>query len=216
MNDIPIFINSYNRLECLKKQINQFERLELSNLIIIDNASTYPPLLAYLDELSKKYTVRYLTKNLGCYALWRSNILDSKVYPSYYVYTDPDIIPIDECPKDVITYLVSILEKYPGVRKAGLGLRIDNLPDTSIGKAAREYEEKYWNLPIGNNLYKAPIDTTFSVYRPNSHIGHQVGIRTGYPYLAEHTTWYEDFDNLGEDLQYYRKELTIKWSHWLR
>ena len=40
INNIPIFINSYNRYECLKKQITRFEEMELLNLIIIDNTST--------------------------------------------------------------------------------------------------------------------------------------------------------------------------------
>ena len=216
INNIPIFINSYNRYGCLKKQITRFEEMELLNLIIIDNASTYPPLLEYLNELSKKYTVVYLSTNLGSYALWRSGMFNSEINLSYYIYTDPDIVPIPECPSDVVKYLIEILEKYSRVCKVGIGLRIDNLPDTKVGNEAREFEEKYWNSPLGNNLYKAPIDTTFCVYRPNGRIGHQVGIRTGYPYVAEHSTWYEDLDNLSEELKYYKKTLNRRWTQWFR
>jgi hypothetical protein len=184
------------------------------NIILIDNASTYPPLVKYLETVP--YKIIYLEKNYGSYALWSAGIVDPATYPSYYVYTDPDIIPIPECPNDIIEYLISILEKYPDALKAGIGLRIDNLPDTEIGNKAREWERSWWNAPLGNNLYTACLDTTFSVYRPNGATGHQIGIRTGHPYMAEHTTWYEDFTNLSEELKYYVKSIEYDWTHWFR
>ena len=43
--DIPIIINNYNRLEMLTKLIHGLENKGYHNLYIIDNQSTYPPLL---------------------------------------------------------------------------------------------------------------------------------------------------------------------------
>jgi len=213
---IPIFINVFNRLDCLKRLITRLEEMNLQdNIILIDNASTYPPLKEYLSN--HPFRLFRLEKNYGSYALWDANILSTLGFTdTYYVYTDPDIIPIPECPNNVIEYLINILEKYPECLKAGLGLRIDNLPDTEVGNKAREWERSWWKEPLGNNLYKACIDTTFCVYRPNGATGHQIGIRTGHPYMAEHTTWYEDFNNLSDELKYYVNSITYDWTHWFR
>ena len=49
--DIPIIINNYNRLEMLTKLIHSLESKGYHNLYIIDNQSTYPPLLEYYTRL---------------------------------------------------------------------------------------------------------------------------------------------------------------------
>ena len=108
--------------------------------------------------------------------------------------------------------MIEILKRNRKVSKAGLGLRIDNLPDTEIANLARKNEERMWTTPVGEGLYKASIDTTFCVYRPGGRIGNQVGIRTGYPYIAEHLTWYEDFDNLSDELEFYSRVARCRWT----
>ena len=41
---IPIIINSFNRLTTLKQLISSLEQRGLTNIYILDNNSTYPPL----------------------------------------------------------------------------------------------------------------------------------------------------------------------------
>ena len=45
--EIPIIINNFNRLSTLKELLTSLEQRGYNNIHILDNASTYPPLLAY-------------------------------------------------------------------------------------------------------------------------------------------------------------------------
>ena len=42
-------------------------------------------------------------------ALWRSGILEKLNIKTPYIYTDPDVIPIEECPDDFIKKFLEIL-----------------------------------------------------------------------------------------------------------
>ena len=85
--DIPIIINNYNRLEMLTKLIHSLESKGYHNLYIIDNQSTYPPLLEYYTRLP--YPVYMLNKNVGHLSLWETGIF-KQFKDSYYAYTDSD------------------------------------------------------------------------------------------------------------------------------
>ena len=76
--DVPVVINSYNRLRCLRELIAWLVRAGQRRLYVVDNASKYPPLLAYLDWLhaGKVATVVRLSENAGHLAVWRHCILD--------------------------------------------------------------------------------------------------------------------------------------------
>lgn len=86
--DIPIIINNYNRLEMLTKLIHSLENKGYHNLYIIDNQSTYPPLLEYYTRLP--YPVYMLNKNVGHLSLWETGIF-KQFKDSYYAYTDSDL-----------------------------------------------------------------------------------------------------------------------------
>ena len=86
---IPIIINNRNRFNYLIRLINSLEVRGYKNIIILDNMSTYQPLLDYYDN-ECKYKVFKLNGNFGHLALWKSNVF--KYYrDSFYVYTDPDL-----------------------------------------------------------------------------------------------------------------------------
>ena len=53
-DNIPILIICRDRLECLKKLVMALEARGCKNIILIDNASTYEPLLEYYKTLSHK------------------------------------------------------------------------------------------------------------------------------------------------------------------
>jgi hypothetical protein len=201
---IPVIINNYNRINHLVKLIDWLEKAEMQNIYIIDNASTYPLLLDFYSQT--KHTVVKLNANIGYKALWDTSIhLWFKGLP--YIYTDPDILPIEECPVDAIKHFQEILDKYEDINKVGFGLQIDDIPDHYANKSdVLKWEMKYWENPISEQLYKADIDTTFALYRAHS-VKQQWGktIRTGGKYLARHLPWYENTDSLSEEELYYRK-----------
>lgn len=224
MSDIPVFVNVFNRFTCLHKQLERFNELGFSNVILIDNGSTYPPLVEFLR--TTHHPIVQLGGNGGSYSLWYENLFErfdicKKFRDSYYVYTDPDCIPIPDCPADVLEYLRDALEAYPletypTVKKIGMGLRIDNLPPYEHTKVILDWESKNWVHEVFPNLYRGNIDTTFCMYRPKGPIGNQPALRTGFPYVAEHLPWYEDRDNLSGETQYYIKYAQPEWTHWYK
>jgi hypothetical protein len=214
---IPIIINNFNRLCYLKQLIESLEKRGYTNLYIIDNLSTYPPLLKYYDSLP--YTVFRLNKNIGNEALWRSHVF-RKFRKSYFVYTDPDVIPIEECPDDFMLVFLNALKKYRFARKVGFSLKIDDLPDSySHKEEVINHEKQFFNYKQDELLFWAPIDTTFALYRPWGR--HKHGFfdiemyRTAHPYMARHAPWYADCNNLNEEDTYYHKnsKTSTHWTH---
>ena len=212
--EIPIIINNFNRLTTSKQLIEALTSRGYTNIYIIDNASTYPPLLDYYKTCP--FTVFKLSQNLGFKALWKSS-LRKRFCNDYYIYTDSDVVPCSYCPQDFIDYFLKELKKYPLARKVGFSLRIDNIPDTYAHKdKVIKQEKKYYESPKGE-LYRAPIDTTFALYRPRVGLSRSRSVeayRTAYPYQAEHLPWYCDSAHLSEEEQYYINQCThvTEWS----
>ncbi len=213
--EIPIIINNLNRLSTLRVLIDALVSRGYTNIYILDNASTYPPLLEYYK--SCPFTVFYLGQNLGFKALWKSP-LRKRFCGDYYIYTDSDVVPTDYCPKDFIDHFLRELKRHPLARKIGFSLRIDNLPDSYAHKEkVIDLEKRYYARPVGKGLYRAPIDTTFALYRPRVGLSRSRSVeayRTAYPYQAEHLPWYCDSANLPEEERYYVDHCThvTEWS----
>ncbi|WP_298894206.1 glycosyltransferase family 2 protein [uncultured Psychroserpens sp.] len=214
--NIPIFINNYNRLPTILKLIEALEKRGYTNIHILDNQSTYPPLLEYYKNTP--YKVHFLEKNFGSKAFWKSGLW-LKFVTSYYVYTDPDVVPIEDCPDDFLEYFYSLLKKYPKAHKVGFSLKIDDLPDTYINKEkVIEWESRYHKETIEDNVFIAAIDTTFALYRPFSKLGQRdhrtLTLRTGIPYQARHLPWYIDNENLDDEELFYINSIETRtgWS----
>jgi hypothetical protein len=202
---IPIIINNFNRLETLKQLIGSLEIRGYYNIYIIDNLSTYPPLLDYYGICP--YTVIRLDKNVGMEALWRTDIC-KKLRNDFFVYTDSDIVPIEECPADFMLFFLETLKKYKLARKVGFSLKIDDLPDYyTLKDEVINHEKQYFELKRDDLLYWAPIDTTFALYRPRGlrrHGNYSIEMyRTAYPYMARHIPWYVDSNNPDEENRYF-------------
>lgn len=212
--EIPIIINNFNRLEYLKQMLDWLEKAGYKKIYIIDNSSTYPPLLEFYRKT--KYTVFKLDKNVGHLALWKTHIF-LYFQNTYYVYSDPDILPVQECPIDVVKYFRTILNKFPHKQKVGFGLKIDDLPDYyKLREKVVAWEKQYWQKEIEKDVYDAKVDTTFALYKPNVKGGHLLpSLRTGGKYIARHLPWYIDSDNITKEEQFYINECN-KSSSWYK
>ena len=212
--EIPIIINNRNRYTFLKEQISWFQARGYKNIIILDNASTYPPLLEYYASLDCK--IIFLQENLGYKALEQTDLY-KKVRKKYFVYTDPDVVPIDDCPDNFMEIFLTLLHIYPLVQKVGFSLKIDDLPDEYEKKEeVVSWEQQYWEKKLDDISYVAPIDTTFALHRPFARISEPVRnkmIRTGYPYTARHLPWYFSVETPSREDQYYKDHATIG-GHW--
>lgn len=202
--EIPIIINNKNRYTYLLKLINYLESRGYKNIYILDNKSTYLPLLEFYKKTN--YKVFHLNRNYGYLAFWKSFIF-LKFIRSYYVYTDSDVLPIDNCPEDFLDFFRNVLINDVTVKKIGFSLKFDDLPDTYNSKAkVIDWESKFYSKPINNLLFDSIIDTTFALYRPFSGGGAKLNnktYRTAFPYQAYHLPWYENSNNLTEEQIYY-------------
>jgi len=156
-----------------------------------------------------------LRDNIGCVSPWVRGVVKRLASNSYYIVSDPDVIPIKECPDDAVEYFYNLLQKYPQYQKVGFGLKIDDLPKHyQFHEEVIKWETQFYEKEIEPSTYEAFIDTTFALYRPNATRG--VGrpcIRTGFPYLARHMPWYSNSDELDQEEIYYRKHCGTSAEH---
>lgn len=209
---IPIIINNKNHLSYLTRLIASLERRGYKNLYIIDNASTYPPLLKYYEETP--YKVFQLNANVGFCALWDTDVFDL-FKDQYYVYTDSDLELVAECPDDFMVVMHYLLNKY-SLGKVGFSLLIDDLPEHYSNRTeVRKWESMFRANKIERLAYQARVDTTFALYKPNTFgdAAMLAGFRTSYPYSARHLPWYENTNALTEEQKYYYVNATTS-THW--
>lgn len=111
--DVPVFINARDRVGCLRQLVDWLLGAGCRQIHVLDNASTYPPLLAYYEEIRQAgVSIWYLRRNLGYQALWKSGILNLLHIDTAYVYTDPDVVPDAQCPRDIIYRLAVLLARH--------------------------------------------------------------------------------------------------------
>jgi len=215
---VPVIINSFNRLGSLRRLMAWLMRARHEKIVIIDNASRYQPLRDYLTSLeaARLATVLRLDGNYGHKALWERGLLSQLGIETEYVYTDPDVVPCDFCPADAIRFLQVVLASEPRIARVGLGLRLDDLPDSYRHKReAIGWERHFWLKPAARGLFFAKLDTTFALYRPRG--GLDLGLptlRTGWPYLAAHEGWYLDSARPSDEDLVYSREASPKVTCW--
>ena len=190
------------------------------NITIIDNHSSYEPLLKYYDECGCR--VIRMSKNYGhsvfykCLRFWFARTF------KFYCLTDPDLMPVSDCPDDFVELFLRIMRNYPQMPKVGFSLKIDDIPDEYEKKeAVIKWESKWYadEIEAGGGtcqLYYAQLDTTFSLQSPaifTANLVHSYSaIRTGFPYQLRHLPWYVTSKN--EEQQYYLNTSKSGINHW--
>ena len=212
---IPIIINNRNRYTTLKQLIDSLEKRGYHNIYIIDNNSSYPPLLEYYKNI--KHKIFFLHKNIGYLALWKSGVYKN-FNKDFYVYTDSDVVPIEECPDDFMRLFHDALIHNSDVQKAGFSLKIDDLPDYYLHKQdVVQWEKRHFEKSVSNLFYEAPIDTTFALYRPGAkgRASQLRNFRSKYPYEARHMPWYVDTNKIEAEEKYYIENSNTS-THWTK
>jgi hypothetical protein len=222
-NTTPVLINNFNRLCTLKVQIEWLRSLnDPVSIIIVDNKSTYAPLLEYYRSLDyPNVQVVYLNFNS-----WKAGVMavaeKLSGFPKFIV-TDPDLLPYNSTPADVISYLSRLMDRYEGYNHIGLSLEINDIPDTNpLKKRILDHQSQFWPpiaKKINNEVYEAFIDTTFAMYRNSSKMKYSLpALRTGRPYTLKHKDWYLDAERLSQEFIYYLKscEPVATWASALK
>jgi hypothetical protein len=212
----PILIICRDRLAPLRQLLDWLNSAGYERPVLIDNASTFPPLVEYLADSTAIEVIR-LEQNLGHLAPWRSDVVQASFGSAGpVVVTDCDVVPDAECPDDAVERLAEVLLRHADVDKVGLGLRIDDLPDSyGLKDEVIAWETKFWEAEIAPGVFDAEVDTTFALYRRLGDTHTTVrALRTGSPYVARHLSWYSDSSAPTEEQIYYRQHAAETTTHW--
>lgn len=226
--DTPILINNYCNLDRgFRDLLAWLHRAGHTSIAVIDNASTYLPLLDFYasSPLMQNVQLIHAGANLGHEALWRLDL--HKILPrlagsgSRFIYTDPDCVPDENCPLDLVRKMHEVFDRFlPTGAKVGPAIRIDNIPDHFAQRDHMRFcESSYWlRKYLEGDCWDAPIDTTFALYGagwnrwPLAESGGVPHVRLDFPYVVEHRPWYEDSSNLTEEARFYRAHALPEFS----
>ena len=210
-----VVINNRNRLTTTKNMVDKLIELNPDEeIIIIDNASTYPPLLEWYERIMNNPNLNiavHFEKNEGHLALWSTQL--DKQLGDYFVYTDSDIILPDDFPKEWKFMMFNYIKWYgSSYDKIALAIHTDDLPDhyryknQVIRNEARWWLEKH-DSEMFDYLYKADTDTTFAMMRnfgDNCYKSLRIAKKD---MMCRHNGWYLDLENLDEEEKYYLEHL---------
>ncbi|CAN5410678.1 hypothetical protein BH11PLA2_BH11PLA2_34660 [soil metagenome] len=196
----PIYITSFNRLAWLRAMVFELERMPGARPIVVDNASTYPPLVDWLSHKCPVEVIR-LPENRGPRAAW--SVLDDS---ARFVVTDPDL-DLSGCPADLLEILHRGLDEHDDIHKVGPSIRIHDIPpEFPFFDHIQTSEGPFWQKKRGW-WYEALIDTTFALYRPRPRSAANYGpaLRAPAPYQVRHLPYYYVSGSLtAEDVHYIR------------
>lgn len=222
-HDISVYINNRNRISTTVELMTWLLNAGTQKITILDNNSTYAPLLDFYEKLPSEVSVVRLRQNLGPTAFWKLGMHKNEHKP--FVMTDSDMVPDANCPKDLLGALNDLLCSRPESIKAGPGLRIDDIPNieeaTRLNGLNVEEQKRFWERRYNHLSYFAYIDTTFALYSQRCPWLGQMprNLRMDFPYLFRHLPWYVTEANMTEEERYYRSH-TIHgpienhpWSH---
>lgn len=208
-NLIPIIIINFNQLFYLKQLIESLQKRDYNNIVVVDNLSTYKPLLDYYATIEKVVTIHRLLSNDGHLSFWKQSDLVKKYTKGYYVVTDADVVPVTECPDDFLNTFRILIDKAYDRIKVGFSLKLYDIPEHNPqANKIKDWEAQFWKTKIHPLAYKAEIDTTFALYRPGYNYQKKnftKAWRTDFPLQARHGGWYINPNTLTEEQEYYQK-----------
>lgn len=196
MEKIKAFVVNRNLVTTLKNTAEFLQKEPRVEVVVFDQVSTYPPLLDYYKESG--ITVVYSQINGGPNSVWGPD-LRPHFNNSHFIIADSDCL-YDGVPSDWLDKMLHVLNTT-SIFKVGFSLEIDDLPDTEIANQAKIWERRYWTEKTDLG-WKAHVDSTFCLYRPNSSFAYDA-IRLDKPYCIKHAPWYLTNDNITEEWLYY-------------
>jgi hypothetical protein len=228
-DETPIFIPVFNQPTLLKNTLDQFESIGMNNRIVIyDNASSYEPMIDYLNECSKTYDVVLSNKNTGP-RIFTEDLQVLSLMPEYFIVTDPDLYYNEYLPANFIDEMKDEIKKHH-LAKIGFAIEVYDSSEQEMfqdAEAVLKWEEPYWQEVLGktksgNKIYDAYIDTTFSLNKRDTCLdSRKIGLptfrylsaRVADDYTCRHIGWWkkELMPQTREELDFYLK--TQQWSH---
>jgi hypothetical protein len=168
--NIPILILSFNHLTYLRNVINWFRsHYPNSDIYIIDNASSYPPLLEYLSDIHGKDNIYVFTVNFGEGAINIKCFIDRYISNNYenYIISDPYVMPHMTPPVNFLTIFryCNVTDEMAYYYETADGYRCFCSPDITqfvfklqqmgfFNYLPDKIMESFYDLPTINEFYR--------------------------------------------------------------
>lgn len=193
---IPVYVIACNNVTYVSEMVNALLcRKVSSDIRVVDNGSTYCPMLGYLaflERLGGSVTVIRLPENRGPHVVYTLPDL-----PVRYALTDPDLLLPPAVNEHTLSLLAALADKYHA-HKVGFALDISEPQKLRqgvyfAGQTIAAWESVYWTaetctLEDGSPVYFASIDTTFAVHTSTNVAG--PSLRVAGAYTCRHLPWY--------------------------
>jgi len=215
----PFVVNSFNQLTYVKNMVMKLHAAGFRNIYVIDQASSYPPLLAWLAQASEEGIVfpLYSPANNGPHYFFLSRLYEI-FGGAPFLYSDPDL-SWDVMANDFLTRMFEIAHRY-SFYKVGPALTIPGpaemkpgmitTADRGIPMTVAEFEHRYWQNEIEPGVYQAPIDTTAHLFLPQYYPANAplvTGLRVAGPgYSMLHLPWFINDPMPAEEYQFYLQQ----------
>jgi hypothetical protein len=215
----PFVINSYNQLTYVKNLVTKLHEAGFRNIYVMDQASAYPPLLAWLAQASQEGIIfpLYSSTNNGPHHFFLSRLYDM-FGGAPFLYSDPDL-SWDVMADDFLTRMFAIAHRY-SFYKVGAALTIPDpaemkpgmitTADRGIPMTVAEFEHRYWQNEIEPGVYRAPIDTTMHLFLPQYYKAGApliTGLRVaGHGYSMLHLPWFINDPMPAEEYEFYLRQ----------
>lgn len=204
----PVFIINRDQLEWPRAMVPHIIRMG-GYPVIVDTGTTYQPTLDWYAE-ARDIRVEHCPNRVQ-HTPWLAGVVDNVMRESrYYVVTDPDL-DISGCPDETIQHLANLLDRFPGIAKAGLSIETLDYPDGSpVKQNAIGWETPFWMNRIDFQCFSAPIETTFAVYdrergtRPGQ-TNFLHAVRADRPFTCRHLPFYLTPEYMPRDVWHYLK-----------
>jgi glycosyltransferase involved in cell wall biosynthesis len=202
INKLTVVINNRNRLSTTKKLVEDLLERGTESIIIIDNDSTYPPLLEWYKTLPAEVKVHW-GHNYGHHAIFMSGILN-EIEGDWCFYTDSDIQLNPKMPQNYQEIMYDWAIKL-NCNKIALALDVSDIPDWYwFREQVVRNESRWWGEEVEPDVYKADTDTTFCLIKKCDQFE---SYRLAGNFTSKHIPWYIDLDNLDAEEAYFIEHL---------
>jgi hypothetical protein len=213
---VKFIIISRNRASLVKNAVDFALQKPEVHIHIMDMNSQYAPLIEYLILIGNnpRVTVHNL-ENLGPRRLWVNDTFKNIAgFPNGFFLSDGDI-DYSDTSIEIFDFFIKLSKEFPGIRKIGSALRMDDLPRNSLkSKNISDGELTNWDSRrfIDRTLFLAPADTQFAYYPRYTEIFYLwPAIRVAGPYQIRHMPWYYNNEKMSEEEKFY-VESAIGWG----
>lgn len=236
---VPVFVNSFEQPTYLRNMLDWLHANRFGRVIVLDQASSYPPLLDYYasEAFRERAHLVRLGKNVGPRAAL--DILPQLVRENgFHIFTDPDLDMPDRVAPDFLTRLIALARRY-NARKVGVALDISDpsaFHDRKVkfsrnhpAGRVEEWEGQFWDTALEPDVYAAAVDTTFHLHNPQATLSARQALRkwrgkrhvyreirvAGAGFVARHLPWYRDDGCPAEEKAHYLSR-AAEWSNWVQ